>query len=279
MEGTLFVVATPIGNLADFSDRAKETLKQCKLVFCEDTRVTGKLCKAFGIASRLISCHHHNEASRIELMYETLAGGSDIAIVSDAGTPGISDPGSKLVKAARAKGFKICPIAGPSALITAISVAGLESTAFQFIGFLPSKESARKKIILAQTKEMPWIFYEAPHRIKETMTDLSLLLPVDFRVGFFRELTKKFEEVWVGTIKEVQEKIDSILERGEFVVIVEPVVEKTDNEVLTEKQILLLSHLLKTFSVKESVAILAEHEELAKNKIYEYALKIKNKMK
>ena len=274
---TLYMVATPIGNLNDFSDRAKDTLKKCEVIFCEDTRVTDKLCNTFGIKGKKISCNHHNEAMRAKELLGILSKGTDVAYVSDAGTPGISDPGAKLVNAAKDAGFSVSPVPGASALTAIISVAGIESSAFKFLGFLPSKKTAREEEIKKQSEDIPWVFYEAPHRIHDTFCDIFLWLPENFKIIIGRELTKKFEQIWSGTIQELKDDLEKIPAKGEFVLVVIPVIKNKETPEITDKQHILLQELLSKFSVKESVRIFCDHTDLPKNKIYDLAVQIKNK--
>ena len=279
MSGTLYIVATPIGNLGDFTTRARDTLSQVSTIFCEDTRVTDKLCKAFGISSKLVSCHHHNEASRKQELLSLLADGKNVAYVSDAGTPGVSDPGGRLVSIARDAKYEVVAVPGPSAITAALSISGLSETGFIFLGFLPSKSGQRESLIKKHLVGSPWIFYESPHRIQNTLTDLSLLLAPEDKVFIFREMTKKFEESWVGTVSLLKSEIEKIKTKGEFVVIVAPKKNEIDEDELSEKQLVLLRRLLSVFSVKDAASILSQHESLSKKKVYEQALKIKNEMK
>ncbi len=276
--GTLFIVATPIGNLDDFCPRAVRTLQKVDMIFCEDTRVTEKLCQAYGINTLKKSCNHHNEAGREPELIQRLAKGESIAYVSDAGTPGVSDPGARLVRAARDNGFKVVPIPGASAMTAALSISGLQETTFIFLGFLPSKASQRQKILQAQNREMAFVFYESPHRVKETVFDLiNALDPVD-EVFIFRELTKKFEDCWCGTVQDLSDYAQSMVGKGEFVIIVSPKKGRDKKNILTQKQIHLLSQLLGSMSVKDATRLVVEHESLPKKMVYEKAIDLKNKM-
>jgi 16S rRNA (cytidine1402-2'-O)-methyltransferase len=214
MSGKLYVVATPIGNLGDMSPRALEALKAADFIACEDTRVTKKLLAHFDI---------HTPAVTLPKVLTLLEGGKTVALVSDAGTPGVSDPGQELVSRARDAGALVEAVAGPSALAAALSVCGLRAATFTFYGFLPLKKGREKlfKEIVASSRAS--VFYESPHRILKTLAVLATGLPADRRVGIFRELTKLYEEHVVGSATEALAHFTAHPEkvRGEFVVIVE----------------------------------------------------------
>lgn len=219
--GTLFVVATPLGNLDDLSGRSIKCLKEVDLIACEDTRRTSKLLNHLGIKKPLISCFEHNEAARIDELLGKIAGGSDIALVSDAGTPTISDPGFALVRAAHQRGIRVSPLPGPSALVTALSVSGLPTDEFLFAGFLPRTASARR----ARLEELKHtrgtlIFYESPHRVVESLRDMMAVL--GDREGFLcREVTKIHEELRRATLGEITRDLEGRPEvLGEIVLVV-----------------------------------------------------------
>jgi 16S rRNA (cytidine1402-2'-O)-methyltransferase len=193
--GTLFVVATPIGNLADASPRAIEALRAAHLIACEDTRTTRTLLARHGIATRTVALHEHNERATAAKLVSYLLDGKDIALVSDAGTPALSDPGALLVEQAHRAGIRVSPLPGPSAAAAAFSVAGFAAGRFLFAGFLPAAKGARRKAL--EALELPWplVLYEAPHRIAETLEDLRARFGEEREVLIARELTKKFEEV------------------------------------------------------------------------------------
>jgi 16S rRNA (cytidine1402-2'-O)-methyltransferase len=219
--GTLYVVATPIGNLEDITLRAIKVLKSVQLVAAEDTRRTGILLRHFGIEVGIVSVHEHNERARIQKITGRLAKGESVALVTDAGTPGISDPGSALVAAVRADGFRIEPIPGASAVATAISAAGINSDGFTFLGFPPVRGKDRKLWFSALVKsadDRATVFFEAPHRILKTLQELSLL--VDRPIFVARELTKRHEELTWGSPKELLAKFDN--PHGEFTLILPP---------------------------------------------------------
>jgi 16S rRNA (cytidine1402-2'-O)-methyltransferase len=219
--GTLFVVATPIGNLADMTFRAVETLKRVDVIACEDTRTTRKLMEHYGIGVPLVSYHEHNEQSRAKDLMERLAAGQSVAIVSDAGTPLISDPGYRIVAAAAEQGVPIVAIPGASAGIAALSVSGLAADHFRFCGFLPRKAGHRRRLFEDLLQDQSTlIFYESPHRILETLGDLAEL-DGDRRIVVARELTKMHEEILRGTPSEILRTLRSReSQKGEFTVLV-----------------------------------------------------------
>ncbi|MBU0706819.1 16S rRNA (cytidine(1402)-2'-O)-methyltransferase [Patescibacteria group bacterium] len=221
----IFIVATPIGNLEDISLRAIRILGEVDTILCEDTRVTKKLLQHYNIEKPTLSYHQHSRISKLDRVLELLKGGKSIAVVTDAGTPGISDPGNKLVQYVLEKlgsDVSLVPVPGASALTSAISVAGVTSDRFLFLGFLPHKKG--KETLLKQITEskVTVVFYESPHRIVKTLTKLNQFLSPDRKVVMFRELTKKFEERIGETIEECMNYIENNPDkvRGEFVVIV-----------------------------------------------------------
>lgn len=223
LPGALYVVATPIGNLGDLSPRARETLAQVALIAAEDTRHTRSLLQAFGIVTPLVSLHDHNEAARLGPLVERLRRGEAVALVSDAGTPLVSDPGFALVRAALDAGIRVTPIPGPTAAITALSASGLPTDRFAFEGFLPSKSGARKNALLELSREArTLIFYEAPHRLNEVLLAMAEVLGAERRASVGRELTKRFETLYYGTLAELAERstTDADMSRGELVIVV-----------------------------------------------------------
>jgi 16S rRNA (cytidine1402-2'-O)-methyltransferase len=221
MAGSLFVVATPIGNLEDITFRAVRTLHEVDLIACEDTRHTQKLLNHYGIKTRTISYHEHNERERSIELVEKLKTGSNIAVVSDAGTPGISDPGFRLVQSAAADNIRVVSIPGPSAAISALVASGIPGDEFLFVGFLPAK-SMQRRSRLAQLSQIPatLVFYEAPHRLLQTLNDMHEVLG-EREAAVARELTKLHEELLRGKLSELAERFNSEAPRGEFVVIVD----------------------------------------------------------
>ena len=224
--GTLFVVATPIGNLADASARALEVLRTADVVACEDTRTTRTLLARHGIARETLALHAHNERAAGARLLEALRAGRSVALVSDAGTPGVSDPGALLVEAAHRAGVPVVPIPGPSAAIAAYSAAGFAADRFLFVGFLPPKAAARRKALEALDAACPVILYEAPHRVRETIADLAARYGGAREIVMARELTKKFEEVARMPLAEAPAWLEAHAHRqqGEFVLVLGPAV-------------------------------------------------------
>ena len=217
---TLYIVATPIGNLADLSPRASGVLSTVTWVAAEDTRQTRKLMAHLGAGARLRSLHRGNEARTVPALVRSLRTGTSGALVSDAGTPLVSDPGRWLVEAALRAGIAVVPLPGPCAVAAALSVAGLDAARFVFEGFLPARAVARRKRVAELSGETrTWVVYEAPHRIRALAEDLKAVLEMDRQVAWVREMTKRHEQVWRGTAGELDPQ--RIPERGEFVVVVE----------------------------------------------------------
>ena len=229
--GTLFVVATPIGNLGDFGKRAQETLRSVAAICAEDTRRSGQLLAHFGIGTPLLALHEHNEQQLAQRLVARLLAGDSLALVSDAGTPLVSDPGYRLVQAARAAGIRVSPVPGPCALIAALSVAGLPSDRFAFEGFLPAKASARRERLAALAGETrTLVFYESAHRIEESLADLCAAFGGERPAVLARELTKLFETVLDGTLANLQSRVqaDPDQRKGEFVLVVQGMGEDAD---------------------------------------------------
>lgn len=218
MAGKLYVIATPIGNLRDITFRAVEVLKEVDVILAEDTRVVMRLLRAYDIHDkRLISFHEHNEERKIEEVEHMLNSGNDVALVSDAGTPLIQDPGYRLVRYLRKKGFTIIPVPGPSALLSALSVSGLPTDSFIFLGFLPHRKKRRERLY-DKVKEinMTFVIYESVHRINGLLNELCEFFP-DREVFIAREMTKIHEEYYYGRVYELKEKVEK---KGEFVIVV-----------------------------------------------------------
>ena len=218
--GTLYLVATPIGNLEDITLRALRVLKECDVIAAEDTRHTGQLLRHFGISKPMLSYFQFNEAARSREILQRLQRGEKIALVTDAGTPGISDPGERVVKSALAGGFRVEPVPGPCALVAGLSASGLPADEFHFMGFLAHKTGRRRRQ-LEEAREIPGtlVLYESPHRIMKLLAELAELYP-DRRVVLARELTKKFEEFKSGTPAQLLAEMEQRPPRGEFVVLV-----------------------------------------------------------
>lgn len=221
--GKLFVVGTPIGNLKDLTFRALETLKQVDLIICEDTRQTRKICDHYQIETPLLSYHQHSKIKRVEEISELIGQGKNLALVSDAGTPTISDPGGKLIEflIRNYNNLEIIPIPGPSAVLAALSISGFSADKFVFLGFCPQKRSRKKFFQKIDDSEYPVVFFESPHRILKTLTELDRFSKLRERRFFVcRELTKKFETVYRGNLSQVLEKIKKDNLKGEFVIVV-----------------------------------------------------------
>lgn len=277
--GTLYIVATPIGNLEDMSLRALNILKQVDLIAAEDTRTSQKLLIHFGIQTKLIALHAHNEMAQAEKLIEKLQAGNNIALISDAGTPLISDPGSILVNLAHQNQLQVSPIPGANAAIAAMSAAGIKDSAFYYMGFLSSKSGERerqlKKIIQQQ---QAFVFYESCHRIEETLIQLQTLLPDDFQIILAKELTKNFEKIMLASVGGILAwlKQDPKHLNGEFVVIVPSVAQDVPAEQITLSIDTLLLALLQVMSLKQAAELGAKITNLGKNQVYERCLQLKN---
>ncbi len=267
------MVATPIGNLSDLTERARKVLESVDLIACEDTRHTQKLLQHLGLRKPLISVHDHNERDRIEQISEQLSQGRNVALVSDAGTPLISDPGYPLVQALTEAGHKVAPVPGVSAIITALSAAGLPTDRFLFEGFLPHKRSGRLERMQAVAQETATlVFYESKHRILDSLADMAEVFGTERPMVVARELTKTFESFYRGSVNEVIEQVSANADdqKGEFVVMVAgnpaPV---TASEVDFER---LFKLLLKELPPKKAAAVLSELTGQSKKELYQQAL-------
>lgn len=274
--GTLYVVATPIGNLGDLSARAREVLSGVQLIAAEDTRHTRQLLQAFGIDTALTSLHEHNEMQKSETLITRLLAGESIALVSDAGTPLISDPGFDLVATARARGVSIAVVPGPCAAIAALSIAGLPTDRFVFEGFLPAKNAARVSRLRAlASEERTMIFYEAPHRLVDVLRDLAAELGGERSASVSRELTKRFETTYTGTLAqlgEIAEK-NADMSRGEIVIIVSG----NPNEASTAQSLnadQLLRALLDELSPSQAAKVAAKLSGEKRSDLYSRAMQL-----
>lgn len=275
MSAQLFVVATPIGHLDDMTFRAIDILKSVSIVAAEDTRQSAQLFKHYNISTQLTACHDHNESNKIEQLVQKLLAGDSIALISDAGTPLISDPGFKLVRAAQENGIKVVPVPGACAAIAALSAVGLPSDRFSFEGFLPSRSSQRiSQLEKLKNETQTLIFYEAPHRILESIKDMAQVFGEDRPVGFAREITKTFETIKKMTLKDLVSFIenDHNQEKGEIVVVVGGAAAKTDLE--QEKLDELLKRLLQDLSVKAASQLAADLTGIKKKIAYQRALEL-----
>jgi len=273
---TLYVVATPIGNVTDITLRALHLLALADVVACEDTRKTGALLQRFGLSQPTIAAHQHNEREVADKIVERLRAGQRVALVSDAGTPGVSDPGARIVDAVRTAGLNVVPLPGPSAAIAALSASGLVNDRFHFVGFLPAKAKGRETALASLVRETSTlVFYEAPHRIVDCVEALAAAFEPGRQVVFARELSKMFEEVHRCALKDALAwvKADQHRERGEFVVLVAGAVEALDAEDAEAERILQI--LLSECSVKQAAHLAAQITGRKKNALYERALQIK----
>ncbi len=277
--GVLYIVATPIGNLDDLSPRAEKVLAGVDVVAAEDTRHSGRLLQHLGLHKRLIALHDHNERDRAGALLAELESGRSVALISDAGTPLISDPGYVLVRAARDRGLTVTPIPGPCALVTALSAAGLPTDRFLFVGFLPAKRTGRRSALTELARESATlVFYESPHRILDAVDDMAEVLGESRELVLGRELTKAFETFYAGSVREVQSALaaDPHGTKGEFVVMVRGVEPVTDAEQAGALDVdRLIRLLLPELPVKKVAKLASELSGRPKNEMYQRALALK----
>jgi len=270
----LYIVATPIGNLQDISARAIETLSDVDVICCEDTRHSKRLLEHFSIKGKLQSLHDHNEKDKSALIVQWLASGQSIALISDAGTPLISDPGCYLVNCVKEAGFDVIPIPGACAIIAALSASGLPTDRFYFEGFIPAKSSNRKaRFESLKEFEHTWIYYESPHRITDSLKDLQTVLGGERIICFAREITKTFETIKKDSIENILQLMhdDHNQTKGEFVIMVQGIVVDKSQE--NEAAIALLRLLIdEKIPLKTAAKIAAEHCYDKKNKLYKLTL-------
>ncbi len=270
--GVLYIVATPIGNLADISHRALSILADVSVVYAEDTRHSRKLLNAHGIEAKLVSLHEHNEKDRVQEVLNVLQSGDDAALVSDAGTPLINDPGYKLVEKCHEVGIDVSPIPGPSAIISALSVSGIASDSFIYLGFPPAKQVSRQRWLSGHAQESKtMVFYESKHRIISSLEDMVNIFDGNRLVTVARELTKRYETINRGTLSTILEwiKSDENNRKGEFVIVV-----AGSNRILQEsgQSLELLKLLLPEVPLKKAVEITVKTFGEKKNSIYKLAL-------
>jgi 16S rRNA (cytidine1402-2'-O)-methyltransferase len=276
MENALYVVATPIGNLGDITLRALEVLRGVDLVACEDTRHARHLLDHHGIKVPTLALHQHNENAAADKLIRLLGEGKCLALISDAGTPGVSDPGARTVAAVRAAGFKVIPLPGANAAIAAMSAAGLADERFLFVGFLPAKAGARKTAIVELASvNAALVFYEAPHRVMETVAHLVELLEPQREIVIARELTKLFEQIERMPLGDAPAWLaaDANHQRGEFVLVVSAPPQREGIDAETER---VLVTLLAELPVKQAAKLAAEITGQAKNALYARALELKD---
>lgn len=271
--GALYVVATPIGNVADISLRAIKVLSIADAVACEDTRNTGQLMTRLGLSKTLFSAHQHNEREIAGKIVARLQAGERIALVSDAGTPAVSDPGALIVDAVLGAGLRVIPVAGPSAVIAALSASGLSAAQFRFVGFLPAKAAQREQLLsglLSSTATLA--FYEAPHRILETAQALLHAFGPQRRIVIGRELSKLFEQIHRCTLAEAQDWLaaDTNRQKGEFVLLIEASAEDIDEDLSQARRVLEI--LLEDHTVSQAAALAARITGVKKNALYQIAL-------
>jgi len=275
------VVATPIGNLQDITLRALEILKTVDVVAAEDTRHTAQLLGHFGIQAKLTALHEHNERNAGQKLVEMLLSGASVALVSDAGTPAISDPGALLVNMVRKAGIRIMPIPGANAAIAALSASGLLMPRFLFVGFLPAKSSHRKRV-LESLRDVPatLVFYEAPHRVIESVEDLVATLGGERIITFARELTKTFETIHTCRLDEALDwlQADPNQQRGEFVLLIEGAPDAEEQAVSDDVR-RILETLLADLPLKQAVKLAADISGAKKNALYDLALTLKPETK
>lgn len=276
-QGTLYVVATPIGNLGDITLRALEILKSVDAIAAEDTRHSSALLSHFGISKKLIAVHEHNEHSAAKKLLLQLKAGENIALITDAGTPGISDPGAVVVNLLRQSHIKIVPIPGASAVIAALSASGIANNGFYFHGFLPASGAARRKQLQSlKALTVTLALYEAPHRIVECVADLNLIFGAERQLTIARELTKTFETIVSCSLNEASAwlQADANQQRGEFVLLIEAGLPRETQEISDEAQ-RVLKCLLADLPLKQAVSLATEITQLKKNDLYALALTLK----
>jgi len=272
----LYIVATPIGNLSDISQRALDTLQEVEVIAAEDTRHSGTLLQHYAISTPMISLHEHNEQQRSEVLLARLQQGESIALISDAGTPLISDPGYRLVSLVREHDIRVVPIPGSCALISALSASGLASDHFSFEGFLPAKQGTRQQILEALANESrTLIFYESPRRLQASLADMVTIFGDDRLACLARELTKLHETITTKPLAELLAWVsdDPNQQRGECVVLVEGIKEQKSSSEIEINHMLML--LLKELPVKKAATITASLLDVSKNTAYDMALKLK----
>jgi len=276
-QGKLYICATPIGNLEDITLRALRILKEVDLIAAEDTRVTRKLLAHYSISTPTTSYHEHNEATKGRELVEAMRSGKTVALVSDAGMPGISDPGHRLIKACIDEGIGVEPIPGPSALITALVVSGLPTDSFIFQGFLPRKKGERTRLLeelLALNRTV--VLFESPRRLRNTLQEVTEIDPSRETV-VARELTKKFEEILRGTASELLKKLADTELKGEIVLLFGPALKKLPKATFDELRTAVIELLKKGIPKKQAIADVAKRYAISKHSVYEAVIDIHQK--
>lgn len=275
LTGILYIVATPIGNLQDITQRALNTFAQVDLIAAEDTRHSGLLLSHYGIKKPFFALHDHNEQEKAHILVEKLKQGSHIALISDAGTPLISDPGFHLVRQCREAGIRVVPLPGACAAITALCASGIASDRFCFEGFLPAKSKARKdKLENIAEEDRTLIFYESTHRILDTLEDMQLVLGEERYIVLAREITKTWETITGNTIKNLREWLleDPNRTKGEMVLIVEGKPKSDNNDEISPQAVKALELIAEELPLKKAAAIVAELYGYKKNALYQFGL-------
>ena len=275
LTGILYIVATPIGNLQDITQRALDTFAQVDLIAAEDTRHSGLLLSHYGIKKPFFALHDHNEQEKAHILVEKLKQGSNIALISDAGTPLISDPGFHLVRQCREAGIRVVPLPGACAAITALCASGIASDRFCFEGFLPAKSKARKdKLENIAEEDRTLIFYESTHRILDTLEDMQSVLGEERYIVLAREITKTWETITGNTIKNLREWLleDANRTKGEMVLIVEGKPKSDNNDEISPQAVKALELIAEELPLKKAAAIVAELYGYKKNALYQFGL-------
>ncbi len=273
--GTLYVVATPIGNLQDISERARQVLARVNLIAAEDTRHSARLLEHFNITTPMVPCHDHNERTSSNALVQRLLAGESLALISDAGTPLVSDPGYHLVRHARLAGVRVVPVPGACAAIAALSAAGLPSDRFVFEGFLPARSNARAARLQALAQEArTLVFYEAPHRLLESVLAMADVFGGERQAVLARELTKTFETIHGASLAELAQWIatDSNQQRGECVLLVEGLNEKAGKDAVDAESQRILKLLVAELPLKKAAALVAQITGVRKNLLYQWGL-------
>jgi 16S rRNA (cytidine1402-2'-O)-methyltransferase len=276
LESAIYIVATPIGNMRDITRRAIDVLSEVDFIAAEDTRMSRRLLEQLDIDTPMVSLHEHNERQKSQILIDKVSAGGSMALISDAGTPLISDPGYFLVKQAKASGVRCIPVPGACALVAALSVSGLSSARFSFEGFLPHKTGAKKaelERLISETRTM--IFYESPHRILETLR-LCAELFADRQMALAREITKRFETYLTGPVNEVLSIVesDSMQQKGEFVLMIEGGAQLKPSS-LSDSQRTLLKGLLQELPPKKAAALIADYTGINKREVYNEAVALR----
>ena len=281
VSGVLYIVATPLGNLGDMTPRAIETLKAVDVIAAEDTRHSGRLLQHFGISNRMISLHEHNEQQKAEELVGLLSSGQSIALISDAGTPLISDPGYRLVEQVRAADIPVVPIPGASAIITALSVSGLPTDRFSFEGFLPAKRQGRlKRLEELASATQTLVFYESCHRIRDSIEDMAVALGGERQAVIARELTKAHEQIHGACLADLAGWLDEDPNhlKGEFVVLVHgATVAEGSRAELDEEALRTLKLLMEELPIKQAAKLTARRYDLPGRLVYQAGLELKEK--